>query len=344
MKRTGKVFGLALFFVASTIGVVFSFLAIVTWHIQSEEQAATPTMSEQFPVTVDPVNKMIVENTAVNTFLETPPSSQAAALNAMNAVWSVFEWLASAITEAPWYQNLASVAGFESRVITIQPGMRKEQVGSIFAKALTWNTSQIKQFTTATASPPAGGILLPLLEGSFSPGAYLVDKSTTPEAAQDLVNKRFYDQILSHYATSTAEIVPLEQALTIASLIQREAGGPDDMRIISGIIWNRLFINMPLQIDATLQYAKANSKTVTSWWPKPTPADIYRKSPYNTYLNKGLPPSPIANPSVAAVLAALNPKNTDCMFYFHDNAGQFHCTQTYKEHVALLKKYFGRGK
>ena len=118
----------------------------------------------------------------------------------------------------------------------------------------------------------------------------------------------------------------------------------DAVRAISGIIWNRLFANMNLQIDATLQYAKANSTATKSWWPKVTPADLSRKSPYNTYVHSGLPPTPIANPSVAAVLAALNPLNTSCMFYFHDNAGRFHCSDTYTEHVTLLKKYFGQGK
>ena len=116
------------------------------------------------------------------------------------------------------------------------------------------------------------------------------------------------------------------------------------MRLISGIIWNRLFMNMNLQIDATVQYAKANNRAVSSWWPKVLPADISRKSPYNTYLHSGLPPTPIANPSVASVLAALNPKSTSCLFYFHDSMGQFHCTDTYAAHVALLKKYYGQGK
>ena len=74
------------------------------------------------------------------------------------------------------------------------------------------------------------------------------------------------------------------------------------------------------------------------------PDDRFRKSPYNTYLHKGLPPAPIANPSVDSILAALNPKNTSCLFYFHDARGRFHCTDTYAEHVALLKKYYGRGK
>ena len=165
-----------------------------------------------------------------------------------------------------------------------------------------------------------------------------------PAEAQGVVNDRFVKNVLSRYGATTAKIVPLDQALTIASLIEREAGGLSDMRSISGIIWNRLFIGMNLQVDATLQYAKANAPTAKSWWPGVVPADRFRKSPYNTYLHKGLPPTPIANPSVASIVAALNPKNTSCLFYFHDAAKRFHCTDTYPEHVALLKKYYGRGK
>jgi UPF0755 protein len=103
---------------------------------------------------------------------------------------------------------------------------------------------------------------------------------------------------------------------------------------------------MPLQIDATLQYAKANATTGKTgiWWPQVVPKDKYIKSAYNTYMNGGLPPGPIANPSIASVVAALNPKKTDCLFYFHDQNGNFHCTKTYTEHVALLKKYYGQGK
>ncbi len=97
---------------------------------------------------------------------------------------------------------------------------------------------------------------------------------------------------------------------------------------------------MNLQVDATLQYAKANTKDTNEWWPDVVPKDKYIKSPYNTYLHKGLPPTPIANPSVGAILAALNPIETPCLYYFNDKKGEFHCSKTYKEHVALIRKYY----
>lgn len=343
MNRVSTKIGLrVLLVVVIAGGVLLSFPSILAFNIQHEQKQDPSEMFEQFPVTVNPRDKIIVESAQVNAFLESSgsPLQQAAVGNVGNIFGNIFTWIAVAISEVPWYQSLAAVTVGNDRLVAITSGMRKEQVANAFANALAWNNKHKKEFLTASSSDA----FLPLLEGSFSPGVYSVAMNTTPAVAQALVNGRFNTEVLARYGPEIAQVVPLNQALTIASLIEREAGGADDMRIISGIIWNRLFINMHLQIDATLQYAKANSVAGVGWWPVPVPADRFRKSPYNTYLHRGLPPAPIANPSVAAILAALNPKNTSCLFYFHDAARQFHCTDTYAEHVALLKKYYGQGK
>ena len=337
MGRFGRLGAVA--FSAILIGVAaFSLPSAVSWSLRFGSKPPAPT---QFPVSVDPTMKTIVENAAADALFARNPQSpfQAAVANADDAVREAFSRLASAVSAAPWYQNLASVAGIDTRVVTIESGMRKEQVANAFGDALDWNGAEKEAFLS-----PAASSTLPLAEGSFAPGTYAVVGGMTPAQAQTLVNRRFTADVLDHYGPETAAVVPLDEALTVASLIQREAGGSGDMRAISGIIWNRLFAGMRLQIDATVQYAKANSPKVPSWWPTVLPRDLFRASSYNTYLNAGLPPTPIANPSVAAVLAALNPVRTSCMYYFHDNAGRFHCTDTYEEHVALLKKYFGRGK
>lgn len=324
-----------LLLVAAVFILSFPYLFAVTntW----EQSFSAPRAEGEFPVTVDVRNKVIAEDPKVNAYLAGPDSPLAAAAgNAGDTLGNIFGWIASSISEAPWYQSIASVEG---RVVTITPGLRKEQVAAAFGKALSWTSGQQKQFMTATASST-----LPLAEGSFSPGVYLIRSGMTPAEAQSLVNARFTSDILEHYGTTTASKVPLDDALIVASLIQRETIGTDDMRLVSGIIWNRLFSGMNLQLDATVQYAKANTKAAVSWWPKVLPTDIRRSSPYNTYMSPGLPPTAIANPSVAAVLAALNPVHTPCYFYFHDAEGNMHCSATYQEHVALLKKYYGRGK
>ena len=309
-----------------------SFFAFTINH-----EPATSPVSQSFPVTVDSRNKTIIEDAQVNAFLASADSPfQASAGNVGDILWKVFAWVAKTISDESWYQSIAAVDG---RFVTITAGMRKEQVSAAFAKELSWNAAQKKAFTTASDDSS-----LPLFEGSFAPGTYVVSAGATPEQAQELVNARFTKDVLSHYSTTIEEMVPLDEALTIASLIQRETIGTADMRLVSGVIWNRLFAGMNLQIDSTLQYAKANIPAINSWWPKVIPADMYRKSPYNTYKNPGLPPTPIANPSVAAVIAALNPIKTSCFYYFNDKAGNIHCTDTYTEHVALLKKYYGQGK
>lgn len=328
---------ICLIFLIVLFGAIFSFPVLLALNIQHEQKQAISVVPEQFPVTVDPRNKIIIENEQVNAFFEKSSSPfQAAIVNVKDTFGKMFELIALSISNAPWYQSIAAV---DSRFVTIDQGMRKEQVANAFAKAISWNNNQKQEFLDGRTDSP-----LNLQEGLFSPGIYTVAIGMKPLEARAMVDNRFYKNVLSHYGTTTISVVPLDQALTIASLIEREAGGHDDRRVISGIIWNRLFIGMNLQIDATLQYAKANDMAIKSWWPDVVPSDIFRASPYNTYMYSGLPPTPISNPSVASILAALNPRNTSCLFYFHDDNRQFHCSDTYKQHVALLKKYYGRGR
>ena len=320
----------SLLFLSFTGSLFFSLPSILALTLKQKIN----TSSSQFPVTVNPKDKTITENAGVNTYLETNHSLlQAAAINAGDIIQKIFEKIAISISEIPFYQNLASVGS--TRFVTINAGFRKEQVAEAFAKKLGWNDSQKKEFLT-----PFTNSELPLSEGSFFPGLYEVEIGANPKEVQALVNERFSEQVLSHYGTTTAQIVPLNQALIVASLIQRETTGTDGMRLISGILWNRIFAGMRLQVDATLQYAEANSKQNKNWWPSVEPADKFIKSPYNTYMNTSLPPTPIANPSVAAILAALNPTKTDCLYYFNDKTGKFHCSASYDEHKKLIKQYY----
>lgn len=316
---------------ALILGVsLFSIPSIIASDVRSEQLALSD--SSPFPVSVDPATKTIVESPTADRLLENGQSGKLSA-----AAWGAkeaFVWIANVITSIPLYRLLAAN---DTQFVVIQPGYRQEEVAQVFADTIGWNAGQRKQFLkrVRTQAPT-------LSEGEFVPGTYEVHGAMTPEDVQNILAERFANQILARYTDETASQVPLRDALTIASLIERETGGTDDMRMISGIIWNRLFTNMHLQIDATLQYAKAD--TSKRWWPPVVPKDKYISSAYNTYAHAGLPPSPIANPSVAAVIAALNPKPTNCIFYFHDKKGVFHCSENYKEHVTALKKYYGQGK
>jgi UPF0755 protein len=213
------------------------------------------------------------------------------------------------------------------RYIKIAEGTRKEQIADQVGATLNWSQQEIDAFSTSTLQD----------EGKLYPETYLVPDSIDSDTLKYRLLNRFNQEVGSKVSQiDKNNTINLDTALKIASLIQREAAGKTDMNLISGIIWNRLFKGMNLDIDATLQYAKGTDQ---NWWPKVVPADKYIVSPYNTYLVKGLPPSPIANPGLAAIEAAFNPQKTSCIFYFHDKNRVIHCSVTYQEHVAKIKKY-----
>ena len=107
------------------------------------------------------------------------------------------------------------------------------------------------------------------------------------------------------------------------------------MKLISGIIWNRIFKGMKLQIDATLQYAKGDESL---WWPQVKSEDKNIDSPFNTYMYE-MPPGPISSPGISAIEAAYNPQKTSCLFYLHDKNRQIHCSATYAQHLINIKRY-----
>lgn len=302
--------------------------------LQTEIQlAATEPAKPPFPVTVDPLNERINEDPAVDAlFGESSQALEAGASLASGAI----TWVANLVTSIPGY---AQIAGSDIVFVDVKSGYREEEVARAFGLALDWTNAEQAAFLKQvhTTMPE-------LSEGEFVPGTYMVSSAASASYVQELLADRYVRDIASRYSPEAERVLPLEDVLTLASLLQRETRDPSEMRLISGIIWNRLWSGMNLQIDATLQYAKASNGGTKSWWPVPRPADKYIDSPYNTYQNEGLPPAPISNPSTEAILAALNPKKTDCLFYFHDRKGDMHCSPDYEGHVRALKKAYGQGK
>ncbi len=229
------------------------------------------------------------------------------------------------------YQNMANPF---VRYVRIPEGLRKEEVALIYKKNLGWDNDQILAFLNE--SP---GTKTVNLEGHYFPATYVLAANADGASVKDAMITKFNNNLFGKEGNKSKinkDVINVDTALTIASLIQREAGRTD-MNLISGIIWNRIWNGMSLDIDATLQYAKGTSQN--GWWPQVHSADKKIDSPYNTYLNAGLPPSPISNPGPAAIEAAYNPTPTSCLFYFHDNNHQIHCSKTYAEHAALVNQY-----
>lgn len=324
-------FLVASFVVMGVFHYTISKLSIHPNNINVPDITVSEVVPPPFPIGVDPAKKVIVEKIDVEAYLINSLASNHRRRDGVN--W--LDRLALKLTTSPVFQQLASPI---SRTLVIFSGERKEEVIDNIGDILRWDESERLAFETLVASSSPA-----LAEGKFFPSNYTVDKDADPQLVADLINKKLNDEVLVRYNDEIEKVVPLEDALIIASLLEREAYSFEDMRYISGVIWNRLFIGMNLQLDATLQYVKGE-KLDQPWWPQVVPKDKYLESPYNTYEHEGLPPAPIANPSVDAILAALNPKVTDCLFYFHDDDNNFHCSKTYEEHVTALKKIYGRGK
>ncbi len=255
-----------------------------------------------------------------------------------------FDW--GTLADITFYENLADPS---MRIVKIQEGLRKEQVADVVGNKLGWDTEQKKQFEVATlalaqviSSPTGSGTqatsdIPENMEGYYFPKTYMLSVYDEPATVQKIMVDTFQTQTSKIKKTKSTQIIGEQTALTIASIIQREAAGKQDMNLISGIIWNRIFKGMKLQMDATLQYAKGN--ITDGWWPPVASADKYIESPYNTY-KYAFPPAPIASPGLAAITAAYNPQKTSCLFYLHDKNRKIHCSVTYAEHLRNIARYY----
>jgi len=282
-----------------------------------------------FPVSVDPSEGTITEQALVDEFY-----------NQYIARGSISDnnWLskiAAVLQTNRAYQQLASPV---SRIIVVWPGERSEQATKNIGDVMRWDSAQRAEFAQLMSANQ-----FDFTQGFIPPGKFVTHREASPEDIAQLLQAEFQSTVADRYTSEVSSYITLDEALVIASLIEREARDFENMREISGVIWNRMFIDMPLQLDASLQYAKANNPYEENWWPVVRPADKFIDSPFNTYQHKGLPPEPIANPSVDAIVAALNPYPTKCIYYFHSATRDYYCSVTYAEHVRKLQEVYGTG-
>ncbi|HET9028960.1 MAG TPA: endolytic transglycosylase MltG [Candidatus Aquilonibacter sp.] len=171
------------------------------------------------------------------------------------------------------------------------------------------------------------------LEGFLFPSTYLVPLDATPVQIEKQLTDEFFKELPADaQARAKALHVTVPQGVVVASLIEREAKIDADRPMIAGVIYNRLRLNMPLQVDATIEYALPEHKTELSF------ADLKIDSPYNTYLHAGLPPTPIANPGRASLEAAFHPAATDSLYYVYCGNGHHVFAKTLSEHQANVAR------
>lgn len=222
----------------------------------------------------------------------------------------------------------------------ILAGWRMEEI----AAALPTSGLQVTgdEFLEIVNRPPADILpadlpALASLEGFLMPGSYVIKRDSS---AKELANI-FLTQFA---ATVTAEMregfanqgLDLLQAVTLASIVQKEAVVEDEQPVIASVFYNRLAAGMRLESDPTVQYALGYQLLKKTWWKNPlSSADLRFDSRYNTYVYSGLPPGPIASPSAAALRAVANPAETG-YYYFRaqcDGSGRHFFSVTYEEHL-----------
>jgi UPF0755 protein len=175
---------------------------------------------------------------------------------------------------------------------------------------------------------PAGNTSL---EGFLFPDTYDVPEGAT---AHNVVQMQ-----LDTFARKAVPLLPTSGAydrVIVASIIEREAKFTDDQPLVASVIDNRLSTGMHLQIDAIVVYGVHKVGEAMS------PQDQRTDTPYNSYLHAGLPPTPIANPGVATLQAAVHPGSTNYLFYVSDSSGHNHYATTAAEHCQNVRKYLGQ--
>lgn len=210
--------------------------------------------------------------------------------------------------------------------VTIIEGYRKEEIAQILAKS---NSIPESVFSSRAN------------EGYIFPDTYLIPSSSDITQILAIIEHNFKLKLSPEIiAKAKQKGFDLNELLIIASLIEREAKQPEARRVVAGIILNRLAEEMPLQIDATVQYALGYDEKNQTWWKKNlTVKDLQFDSPYNTYLNVGLPPGPICNPSLDSILSVIEAKKTNYFYYISDKTGVMHYARTLDEHNKNIQKY-----
>lgn len=230
--------------------------------------------------------------------------------------------------------------------VTIPEGRRIEEVAAIFEQRGLTSAADFVAAAAAADYPqpflqerPPGATL----EGYLFPDTYFFVKNLT---ARDLVVRLLgtFDQRFSQALRQAARAnnLTVHQAVTLASIVEREAQVAEERPVIAAVFINRLKAGMPLQADPTVQYAITTPASVAEhgWWKRElTVDDLQSKSPYSTYANAGLPPGPIASAGLSALQAVAQPATVKYLYFAAKGDGSHAFAETLEEHNRNVRRY-----
>jgi len=217
--------------------------------------------------------------------------------------------------------------------ITVPEGFTIYEIAGLAQRELGVDSVSFLQACRDTAILRKYGIDAPSMEGFLFPETYLVPKGISSESLVAIFHHEFRRRWRPEWGARAESLgLTLEQVVTLASIIEAEAHVKDEQGVISSVYHNRLKLGMPLQADPTAAYglAKINEPV--------TPEDLRSKTPYNTYIYRGLPPGPICNPGEDAIKAALYPESTDYLYFVSRMDGTHIFSKTLKEHNKAINR------
>ena len=220
-----------------------------------------------------------------------------------------------------------------THLVTIPEGFSIEKIADVLSENNLINREAFLSYTISDGIQQRYGINGNGLEGYLYPDTYHFARGLEARAIVDSMIDRFREVTGPYLADIANSGMSLHEVVTLASIIEKETGKADERPLIASVFLNRLKKRMRLESDPTVIYGIKNfSGNIKK-------KDLSTRTPYNTYVIKGLPPGPIANPGLDSVRAVLFPADTDFLFFVSKNDGSHHFSKSLKEHNRAVYIY-----
>ena len=217
--------------------------------------------------------------------------------------------------------------------ITIKEGLSIDEIAAVLGEKTNFSREEFLNSVDKFDAKDYEFIRGKSLEGYLFPDTYRFFQDVTPDTVITRMLDTFEKKALP-YLKNKDEFSDY-QVLILASIIEKEVQNDSERKIVSGIFWNRLKIDMPLQSDATINFITKSGRAQS------TLKDLEIDSKYNTYKYKGLPPTPISNMGISSIEAAVNPTDTKYLFFLTtlDIPYTTYFSETYEQHVQFKKEF-----
>ena len=220
-----------------------------------------------------------------------------------------------------------------THAVTIPEGFTREQIGRLLEQK---GLVEKEAFMTLTGDPDVArnyGVSTPDLEGFLYPDTYQLSKGMSAKSVIDLLVNQFWEVVTPLRGRLEALNMTLEQVVILASIVEKETGQPEERPLIASVFLNRLKNKKRLESDPTVIYGLNNFDGNLR------KKDLKGRTPYNTYVIRGLPPGAIANPGKEAIRAVLYPAKTEYLYFASKNDGSHHFSKTLPEHNRAVRIY-----